>query len=154
MIPAVAQVQGTPTVVSSGGGFGNAGGNTFSYTIGECIVTTASNGNNILTQGFQQPSNDSILIGDSALITFYTGITPNGDNHNETWIIEGIDSLENSVEIYNRWGDLVWKGDHYDNVNVVWEGKNNSGVELPPATYFFIITVKNETHKGWVELTR
>ena len=150
-----AQVQATPEVVASGGGFNTDGnGNSFSYTVGECVVVTASNTNNILTQGFQQPTNDSIILSDSSLISFYTGITPNGDNHNETWIIDGIDSLNNIVSIFNRWGDLVWKGTDYDNVNVVWVGENNKGEKLPPATYFFIINVKNETHKGWVELTR
>lgn len=151
-----AQVQASPTVVSSGGGFGLDGnGNSFSFTIGESVIVTASNTNNILTQGFQQPTNDSILPVDStAYITFYNGITPNGDNNNESWILDGIDSLTNSVSIFNRWGDLVWHGDNYDNVNIVWVGENNKGVELPPATYFYIIYAKGGPYKGWVELTR
>lgn len=152
---AEAQTQLAPAVVASGGGFGSDGnGNSYSFTIGECVTVTASNTNTIFTQGFQQPENDSVITSDSALIVFYNGITPNEDNKNDTWIIEGIDSLQNAVYIFNRWGDLVWKGENYDNVNVVWAGTNAKGEKLPAATYFFIVNVKNETHKGWVELTR
>ena len=152
----LAQTQLSPNVVSSGGGFGTDGnGNSYSFTIGECVTVTRSNTNNILTQGFQQPVNDStIIVIDSLPITFYNGITPNGDGKNDSWILDGIDSLTNSVSIFNRWGDLVWKEDNYDNVNVVWVGKNNKGVELPPATYFYIIHAKGGPYSGWVELTR
>lgn len=58
------------------------------------------------------------------------------------------------MSIYSRWGDLVWKGDNYDNTLVVWDGKNNkSGKELPDATYFYVVTAGGKTYKGWVELT-
>jgi gliding motility-associated-like protein len=57
------------------------------------------------------------------------------------------------VSIYNRWGDLVWSGKNYDNVNVVWEGKNKNGQDLPDATYFYLVEIPDKTYKGWVELT-
>ncbi|MEW6469007.1 MAG: gliding motility-associated C-terminal domain-containing protein, partial [Bacteroidota bacterium] len=118
-------------------------------------VITATGSNNILTQGFQQPATDSLILsGDSVLIVIYTGLTPNGDNHNDTWIIDGIDTLQNTVHIFNRWGDLVWKGENYDNTNIVWDGTGVNSIRLPSGTYFYVIAIRNETHKGWVELTR
>jgi gliding motility-associated-like protein len=87
-------------------------------------------------------------------MSFYTGITPNGDGNNDNWQIDSIIYFpDNIVSIYNRWGDLVWVGKHYDNVNVVWDGSNRSGKQLPDATYFYLVEVNNEKYKGWVELT-
>ncbi|HEX8514793.1 MAG TPA: gliding motility-associated C-terminal domain-containing protein [Bacteroidia bacterium] len=87
-------------------------------------------------------------------LSFYTGITPNGDGNNDNWQIDSIINFpENIVSIYNRWGDLVWVGKNYDNVNVVWEGKNRAGKDLPDATYFYLVEVNKEKYKGWVELT-
>lgn len=87
-------------------------------------------------------------------LIFYKGITPNGDGHNDTWVIDGITNFKTSeVLIYNRWGDQVWKGTNYDNVTVVWNGKTLKGVNLPDATYFYLVTAGGKTYKGWVELT-
>jgi gliding motility-associated-like protein len=89
-------------------------------------------------------------------LSFFNGITPNGDGHNDTWIIDGITNIkENSVSIFNRWGDLIWNCEGYDNSTdkKVWTGKSNKNAELPDATYFYIIDAGGKTYKGWVELT-
>ena len=49
------QVSLAPSVISSGGGYGENGNISISWTIGELAVTTLQGGNMILTQGFQQP---------------------------------------------------------------------------------------------------
>jgi hypothetical protein len=63
----------------------------------------------------------------------------------------------NKVSIFNRWGDLVWNCDNYDNQDIagkkVWTGLSNKGAVLPDATYFYIIEAGGKTDKGWVELT-
>jgi gliding motility-associated-like protein len=88
------------------------------------------------------------------ILSFYTGITPNGDGFNDTWVIDSIIYFpDNIVSIYNRWGDLVWSAKHYDNVNVVWDGSNRGGKQLPDATYFYLVETQKEKFKGWVELT-
>lgn len=43
-------------VISSGGEFYENSNNSLSWTIGEVVVETTKSANNILTQGFQQPS--------------------------------------------------------------------------------------------------
>jgi hypothetical protein len=50
-----AQVKLTPSVISSGGGYGVNDNISISWTLGEVAVTTLSHANMILTQGFQQP---------------------------------------------------------------------------------------------------
>lgn len=47
-------VQLSPTVIASAGNYSEAGGISLSWTMGEVAVTTLSNGNLVLTQGFQQ----------------------------------------------------------------------------------------------------
>ena len=49
------QVQLTPTVISSGGGFGENDNLSISWTLGEVAVNTLTGDQMILTQGFQQP---------------------------------------------------------------------------------------------------
>jgi gliding motility-associated-like protein len=88
-------------------------------------------------------------------LKFYTGITPNGDNKNDVWIIENIEQFpKNNVQIFNRWGQQVWDADGYDNSTIVWEGNENGGIEMPTGTYFYVAEVSGKIYKGWVELTR
>lgn len=88
-------------------------------------------------------------------IHVYSGFSPNGDGENDLWIIDYMElHSPNTVTIYNRWGNEVWFGENYDNVNVVWDGKTKDGAELPDGTYYYVITEGAGTMKGWVELTR
>ena len=91
---------------------------------------------------------------DCKLNEIYNGITVNGDGVNETWLIDSITNFETkTVSIFNRWGNLVWKGDNYDNTTVVWRGTNKNDDPLPDGTYFYIIVADEEVKKGWIELT-
>lgn len=90
-------------------------------------------------------------------ISVYNGISPNGDGNNDFFLIENIDQFpDNSVEVYNRWGQKLYEEKKYDNVNTVWKGTARNGdTPLPSGTYFYIITLGNGTKpvKGWIELT-
>lgn len=86
---------------------------------------------------------------------FYSGITPNNDQQNDAWIIDGIEEFSNnSVFIFNRWGDVVWQGKNYNNSEVLWSGTTSKNEELPEGTYFYLVTIDRQKYKGWVELTR
>ncbi|MGP8214097.1 MAG: gliding motility-associated C-terminal domain-containing protein [Bacteroidia bacterium] len=96
----------------------------------------------------------TIEIGNGKIV-IYSGFTPNGDGHNDTWIIDNIELYpDNSVSIWNRWGSEVWSGNDYNNSSTVWTGLNSSGQPLPDGTYFYIVKVSGTLYKGWVELTR
>jgi hypothetical protein len=89
-----------------------------------------------------------VLIGGSNLpcdLVVSTGITADDNGLNDTWIISGIEEYPNNkVEIYNRWGALVWKGAGYNNISVVFKGKNTYDEKLVDGT---------DPVKGWIELT-
>lgn len=88
-------------------------------------------------------------------LVIYTGISPDGDGINDSWIIDGISLFpENFVALFNRWGDQVWSAKNYDNNDRVWTGTNQNGVKLTDGTYFYIIETSAEKYKGWVEITR
>ena len=88
-------------------------------------------------------------------LTFYSGITPNGDGNNDIWEIDNIDLFpENTVQIFNRWGAEVWFGEKYDNELIVWSGLDKNGVEMADATYFYVAIISGKTYKGFIELTR
>lgn len=75
--------------------------------------------------------------------------TPNGDGRNEYFEIkELVNYPENKLQIYSRWGDLVYEAANYANT---WNGSN-----LTPGTYFYQLTVyaggqSPQTITGWVQ---
>ncbi len=66
-----------------------------------------------------------------------TVITPNGDGPNDAFLITCIQELkDNHLEIYNRWGQLVYQVDNYDNT---WEGTTQNGDPLPEGPYYYVL---------------
>ncbi len=72
-------------------------------------------------------------------VNIYDVITPNGDGDNDVWIVEDIQEYpDNEVEIFNRWGLLVFRAKSYQNN---WNGLDMEGRELPPGTYYYVLKV-------------
>jgi gliding motility-associated-like protein len=62
--------------------------------------------------------------------------SPNGDGINDDFVIIHPVSLRIEIEVFNRWGNLVFKSTDYQNN---WDGRgigNFLGQELPVGTYF------------------
>ena len=105
-------------------------------------------------------ASDSIKIyvgpgeGLEGCIVIHNVITPNGDGLNDTWIIDCIENFpDNTVQIFNRWGEMVNNYYHYDNRTQVWDGTNYKGELLPAGTYYYVLKIKNvKTQTGWVLL--
>jgi gliding motility-associated-like protein len=82
-------------------------------------------------------------------VIIHNAITPNGDGLNEIFIIENIDDTicypENAVEIYNRWGVLVFDTKNYNNTTNHFDGVSRGrttikqGSGLPTGTYFYVL---------------
>jgi gliding motility-associated-like protein len=96
-----------------------------------------------------------INLGEDCGLTFYNAISPNGNGKNDTWVINLIEANhDNTVQIFNRWGSVVWNATGYDNTNVVWTGNSNAGDPLPDGTYYYVVTTTSDNHTGFVEITR
>ena len=87
------------------------------------------------------------------------GFSPNGDGVNESFFIEGLDAYpENSLVVYNRWGDIVFTASPYMND---WsgqaEGKRTiSGDVVITGTYFYVLELDSSTEPlhGSIEIKK
>jgi len=86
-------------------------------------------------------------------------ITPNGDGLNDAFIIDAIlDNptffKDNSLTIFNRWGDSVFDAQPYNND---WSGQQQNGQLLPEGTYYYLLKIDlNEglIYKGDITIVR
>jgi gliding motility-associated-like protein len=113
--------------------------------------------------------NDDCIVLPCSAVNIYNAMSPNGDGLNEFFNIENIEDTDcypsNSVEIYNRWGVLVYDVQNYDNSSKAFRGVSegratiNKSAELPTGTYFYIIQYTTITgdvvnKSGYLYLTR
>ncbi|MCT4664022.1 MAG: gliding motility-associated C-terminal domain-containing protein [Flavobacteriales bacterium] len=78
--------------------------------------------------------------------------TPNNDGINDYFYFPFGDFQENmSVEIYNRWGQEIYKSDNYDRClddenPECWDGKvQKTGAAITEGVYYYIITFEDNT---------
>ncbi len=67
--------------------------------------------------------------------------TPNGDGVNDTFTptVNGVEVF--SIEIFSRWGNLVFKREGSN--QIIWDGSMPDGSKVKPGTYFYIITAQD-----------
>ncbi|MDW8852386.1 gliding motility-associated C-terminal domain-containing protein, partial [Flavobacterium sp. MMLR14_040] len=135
------------------------------YKISQADINAGSVSNQASVQGksatgivVEDKSDDSnnledkptVLPLNGCQITVLNAFSPNGDNKNEKFYIRGLECYpDNTVEIYNRWGVLVFDIDHYNNEDRAFVGysagrttmKQSEG--LPVGTYFYILKYRD-----------
>ncbi len=83
-------------------------------------------------------------------------ISPNGDNINDTWVIEGIENYPNSImHIYDRWGQEVFQTTGYSKTKA-WDGSIKSG-EAAEGVYYYVLDLeldKGTIYKGSITVIR
>ena len=68
-----------------------------------------------------------------AVINFPVSFTPNGDNVNDVWFPKYAGLIKiHSVEVYSRWGGMVWSGSVSG-----WNGTLPDGSDAPIDVYTF-----------------
>lgn len=83
------------------------------------------------------------------------GFSPNGDGKNDLFVIPqgGLTPLD--LEIFNRWGNVVYKSTNYIND---WNGRSNKGLyigqDLPVGTYYYIVNYNGKKYVGFITLNR
>lgn len=75
-------------------------------------------------------------------IKLVDGFTPNDDGVNDLWRLRYLDEFPNAtVEVYNRWGQLVYQSNGYA---VPWDGRYK-GKDLPVGTYYYLIDLNDDS---------
>lgn len=81
--------------------------------------------------------------------------SPNADGQNDLFKVSGIGITNVSITVFNRWGQKVF---NTNQLNEGWDGRTNSGTEVPEGTYYFVIevttTTSTETKTGYLTLIR
>lgn len=73
--------------------------------------------------------------------------SPNGDSENEFFLIDGLTGIDNKLVIYNRWGQIVYENNNYQNN---WDG---SGVA--DGTYYYLFYSNQDiSFSGYVTVLR
>jgi gliding motility-associated-like protein len=92
-------------------------------------------------------SGDTLLIEECDIEVYFsdipTAITPsNPDGKNDYWRIEKLEGYPYAVvDIYDRWGRLVWRSE--PGYPSPWDGKDMRGREVPMDSYHFVIIPNN-----------
>ncbi|MFA9187453.1 DUF7507 domain-containing protein [Flavobacterium magnesitis] len=122
--------------------------------LGNETITNTATADGLSPTNVPVNSSDTVVIDRAFVlgcgtIVVHNAFTPNGDNINDNFVIDNIDDTlcypENTVEIYNRWGILVYETKGYDNVNNSFKGYSEGRVTvdksagLPTGTYFYIL---------------
>ncbi len=102
----------------------------------------------------------TITIEEDCLI-IYNEFSPNNDTSNEYFYINCIENYPNNfLQIFNRWGTLVFETNGYANT---WDGTSqgratvNGKEKLPIGTYYYILLLNEgdkEAKTGWLYITR
>ena len=140
------QIDLSRDVMSSAGKAINASNIKMSYTIGEPFTAALQN-NQIHTLGFQQA--DALPASELSFV-IPGGLSPNGDDINDTWFLTGFENYPNAtVKVFDRWGQEVF---YAASKMAAWDGTLD-GNALPTADYYYIIDLGDgQQYNGVVTL--
>lgn len=81
-------------------------------------------------------------------------ITPNGDGKNDVLEFQGASKFgQNTLKIYNRWGDLVYQKVNYQIDDERFDGTRN-GSPLPAANYYYVLSFRSGEIKQTLTIVR
>ncbi len=112
---------------SSTSTFSTTGAGIYSVTVTDFIGCKAS---------------DTVIVSYSDCMEIYvpSGFSPNGDGHNDYFhILNAADFIFQELEIYNRWGQLIFKT---QNPTDFWNGEFN-GSDCEVGVYIYIVSGSN-----------
>lgn len=119
--------------------YGTSNSAIYNYTFEE--LGTFYVGLSVVTEdGCVEEITDSVIVEENYAVFFPTSFTPNGDGLNDLFMPLGGGIEEFKLEIYNRWGNLIytannmsqaWDGSGHGQDNYIWKVylKDNDGVD-------------------------
>ncbi|UYZ59697.1 T9SS type B sorting domain-containing protein [Hymenobacter latericus] len=91
---------------------------------------------------------DQVTVTVRPPIRIPNAFTPNGDGRDDTWQIEFIEQFpENTVSVFNRWGNRVFSANNYGRSNE-WRGDIN-GQPAPVGTYYYVVVTKGPLGRSY-----
>lgn len=146
---------------------GPSGFNTYNWSPGNQLQdsTTSSitfNGTETQTITLTAVHPDGCIFEQSFVVivvdlTIPNGFSPNGDLINDMFVIPELDTLKGALVVWNRWGDIVFESEDYQND---WNGTcmGNycfpTGGDLTDGTYFYHLDVGGIEKEGYITLIR
>ena len=105
------------------------------------------------------------LVLDCEAIVVHKAFTPNWDGINDVLVIDGAEDTNCypsgiAVEIYNRWGVLVFETSKYNNTSNYFDGfsKGRTTISkadgLPTGTYFYILNYESFDGNGIIQINK
>jgi len=95
------------------------------------------------------PVMDSVVIRvvipeDEIRFTPVTFFSPNGDGENDELYFPGLENYQsNDINIYSRWGQLVFSKIDYQLSGPLWDGSLR-GKRVPPGVYYYVMRVDEQ----------
>jgi gliding motility-associated-like protein len=72
-------------------------------------------------------------------------ITSNNDATNDYLVIKNWEDYDQvSIQIFNRWGNLIYENENYQND---WNGTDLNGKTIDEGVYFYMVTPKSEKYE-------
>ncbi len=125
----IASTPTTLTVIVPEGGISGP----ISVTVDENIVHSTSSFN-VIHNEVETPVDE---------VKVFNAVSPNNDGLNDFFLILNIEkqpeTRSNKVVIINRWGDVVFSVDNYDNQTNVFKGLSSNEKQLPSGVYYYQI---------------
>jgi len=93
----------------------------------------------LVAYGINNCTNDTVygfikIISDQITIYIPNAFSPNGDGINDVFDITGVGIKSYSYNIYNRWGENIFRG------TAAWDG-NFKGVQVPDGVYIYMFDI-------------
>ncbi len=150
LLPSGTPMNGTWTDVDNMGALQGDQFNPFGQSIGDRVFEYKVNTTSCPTtiRVVMKIKGDCLVL-DCGTVEVFNAISTNNDGINDKLIIKNIDKTscypDNSIEIYNRWGVLVFETKNYNNETNYFDGysrgrttiKDTAG--LPTGTYYYIL---------------
>ncbi|MDO5977224.1 gliding motility-associated C-terminal domain-containing protein, partial [Flavivirga jejuensis] len=121
----------------------------------ETITDTSDDGDDVDGNTLDDPTETAL-----GCLIVLNEFSPNGDGVNDFLIINCIENYSNNrLEIYNRWGNIVYKKTGYNNE---FDGTSNGRTtiqgtdKLPVGTYYYVLDLGegSKPKVGWIYINR
>ena len=105
---------------------------------------------------------DDPTVTELGCLTVFNEFSPNGDGIGDTLVISCIDNYPNNkLEVYNRWGNIVYTKRGYSSTDE-WDGTSNGRAtvnadeKLPVGTYYYVLDFGDGSKPkvGWLYINR